>query len=113
MPESFFRYRGVRPVLDTTDQAEWDVAGYQISEAMMQRIARRLTSVMFSNEDRVVGPVRVRELEGFDVMFTVHRDGPEVVITIGGLRPPDAKNPTEEILKKLDVVATFRGALGI
>lgn len=98
--------------MDTTEQAEFDVAGYQIGDATMERIAARLKAVPLSSQDRVVGDIRVRLLEGYDVIFIVGRGLDRFVVTIGGVRPPDANDPTEKILQRLGIVAIFRGAWG-
>lgn len=113
MTGSAFRVRGIQIVVDTTEQAEFDVAGYQIGDAAMERIARRLKAMPFSSQDRVVGDIRVRLLEGYDVIYIVGRELDKLVVTIGGLRPPDPNDPTENILHRLGMVAMFRGATGV
>lgn len=113
MTESAFRHRGLRVVVDTTEKAEFDIRGYQIGTAMMERIAGRLCAVVFSPEDRVVGDVRVRLLEGYDIIFFVARDRDVIVVTIGGVRVPDKAKPTEGILKSLGLAAILRGASGV
>jgi len=47
MAGNAFRVRGVRIVVDTTAEAEFDLAGYQIADATMQRIGNRLETVPF------------------------------------------------------------------
>lgn len=113
MDDSAFRYRGLKVVVDTTEKAEFAIKGYQISDARMERIARRLRESAFSSADRIVGDIRVRELEGYEVVFIVGRDRDTLVITIGAVEVPNADNPIEEILQKLGPVAIFRGASGV
>ena len=113
MARSVIRDRGLSVVVDTTEVAEWDIAGYRVSDAALERIASRLAAVTHSPEDRVVGDVRVRELEGMDVIFTLSREPRLIVVTIGGVRPPDAEKPTEAILKALGTIATLEGSSGI
>jgi hypothetical protein len=113
VPRSVIRDRGLKVVVDTTEVAEWDLAGYRLPDSAVERIASRLAAVPHSPEDRVVGDVRVRELEGMDVIFTISREPGLIVVTIGGVRPPDPETPTEGILKALGHIATFRGAIGL
>jgi len=110
---SEFIRRGVKVVAETTEKAEFDIRGYQITDAAMDQIAARLKEVLFSSEDRCVGDLRIRELEGYDVVHFVGRDGDRIVVTIAQLRVPDPDNPTERILEKLGRAAIFRGATGL
>lgn len=110
---SHFRYRGVEVVVDTTEIAEHDIAGFQISAFDLNAIAENLLSETFSPRDRLVGALRVRELKGYDVIFTVGREERLVVITIGSIRPPDPLEKTEVTLKRLGVLAMLRGASGL
>ncbi|MCK0094286.1 hypothetical protein MWU60_01780 [Yoonia sp. F2084L] len=107
------RHRGIKVIIDTTEVAELEIAGYQITDADLDLITKNLTQSTFSPRDRVVGPVRIRLLKGYDVMFLVGREGANVVITIGSIRPPDPNEPTEDALKRLGILATLRGASGI
>jgi len=113
LTESAFRYRGLKVVVDTTEKAEFAIKGYQIGDARMERIARRLRVSAFLQDDRIVGDIRVRELEGYDVAFIVGRDRDTLVITIGAVEVPNPDNPIEELLQKLGSVAIFRGASGV
>jgi len=111
--DSAFRYRGLKVVVDTTEKAEFDIAGYQIPDAAMETIASQLRDVSFSLRDRVIGDARVRAIDGYDVVFIIGREDDTVVITIGAVLMPDPANPTEELLKKLGPIAIFRGASGV
>ncbi len=113
MSDSVFRYRGLKVVVDTTEKAEFDIKGYQISDARMERIGARLRESALSRQDRIVGDIRVREMEGYDVVFIVGREGDTLVITIGAVEVSDPDNPIEKILQKLGPVAIFRGATGL
>ncbi|SIN97016.1 hypothetical protein [Vannielia litorea] len=110
---SEFTRRGVKVVAETTEKAEFDIRCYHITDAAMDRIAARLKEALFSPDDRVVGDLRIRELEGYDVVHFVGRDGDRIVVTIAQLRVPDPDNPTERILEKLGRAAIFRGATGL
>ncbi|MCF6232124.1 MAG: hypothetical protein L3J36_03330 [Rhodobacteraceae bacterium] len=46
--------------VDTTEKAEFSIKGYQISDARMERIARRLREAAFSPVDRIAGDIRAR-----------------------------------------------------
>lgn len=113
MAQSVFRQRGIPVVLDTTEVAELDAALYGIGNDVMERIGRNLLKVTHSPRDRPVGEARVRELEGFDVIFMIVSDAMSIRIVIAGLRPPDPEDPTEEYLRKIGLVAKLRGAFGV
>lgn len=100
-------------VIDTTEKAEFDIMGYQIPDATMEAIASQLRDVSFSRRDRIVGDVRVRECDGYDIVFIIGREENTMVITIGAVILPDPQSPTEELLQKLGPIAIFRGALGL
>mgnify|MGYP006909078763 CR=1 FL=1 len=111
--ESEFRYRGVKTLVDTTDTAEFDIASIPVSEETLTKIARNLKALPHSPRDRVVGDVRLREVENLDIVFFITRELDAVVVNIGGVVIPDPNNPTEEVLKKLGTMAILRGAVGI
>lgn len=113
MARSPVRHRRVRTVVDAVESADLDMAHYAISEDTLRRIALNLRDHPFSAEDRVVGDIRIREVAGLDVIFIISREESALVITIGGLRPPDPKQPSERILKFLAKLAIFRGASGV
>lgn len=100
-------------VADTTNSAEFDIRGLQISDGALDSAVRNLKETLFSPRDRVVGDARVRELDGFDYVFFIARDQINIVVTVAGVRVPDPSNPTEEILKKVGLTAMFRGATGL
>lgn len=63
MADSPLRYRGIEVVVDTTIPAEFDIAGYRLGERFIENVAKQLSEVTFSRDDRTVGPVRIREIE--------------------------------------------------
>ncbi|MDF0602943.1 hypothetical protein P1J78_19545 [Psychromarinibacter sp. C21-152] len=99
--------------MDTTEKAEFEIRGLQIPDSTMERIASRLRDVTFSFEDRVVGAVRVRELEGYEVVFLVGREDQTLVVTIGAVEVPNPDDPVEAVLKRLGPLAILRGASGL
>jgi hypothetical protein len=112
MDDPPFRHRGVQILVDTTETAELDIELYGISPETANAIARTLRALPQSAADRSVGNFLIREVLGFDVVFIVGRAGRDVVITIGRIRPPDTQEPTELLLKYLNIAAIFRGATG-
>ena len=113
MPDSPFRFRGVRVVVDTVETAEHDIALYAVPEDTVALIGQSLAALPQSKEDRAVGSFLIREIAGFDVVFIVGREGADIVVTIGRIRPPDPAKPTEVILRNLNLAAIFRGATGL
>ncbi len=110
---SSIRYRGLTPVVDTTEAAEWDVADLGLSDADLDRIALNLRELPVSTADRTVGAIRVRESDGLDILFHIQREERLEVITICGLRRPTPDDPTEAILKRLGALAIIRSATGL
>ena len=113
MSEKLFRYRGVSVVVDTTETAEFDIALHGVGPRDLEAIHRSLTTVILSESDRSVGPVRIREIAGLDIAFLTTREADRIVITIGAIQPPSADDPMEEVLNRIGVIAMFRGAAGV
>lgn len=113
MSDSPFRFRGLDIVVDTGLAAELDIELYSIPPQAVLNIGRALKAQPQSSDDRAVGNFLIREISGFDVVFIVGREGAQVVVTIGRIRPPDPAAPTEDILKSLNIVAMFRGVTGL
>jgi hypothetical protein len=110
MSSDLFRYRGVSIAVDMAETADMDVLLYGLSEKDLKGIHKSLTELVHSPSDRHIGGFSIREVRGYDVVFIVGREKKTVVVTIGRIVPPDPKNPTEQILKLLNIAATFRGA---
>jgi len=113
MSDSGFRHRGIEVVVDTTLPAEFDMAGFQLSENFARNLVHRLRTVTFSATDRCHGIVRIREIDGYDVLFVVGREEKTVVITIGGVLIAESRSTTQELMQRANAIATLRGALGI
>lgn len=113
MSDSPFRFRGVRVRVDTVETAELDVILYDVPEKVVERIGHSLAGSVQLATDRAVGSFLIREFEGFDIVFIVGREGAEIVVTIGRIRPVDPENPTEVILRNLNLAAIFRVASGL
>ena len=113
MAETHFRYRNLTVVVDTTELAEFDRQNLVLSDAEMERVAFVLKKEPFSAESRYVGNLIVREVLGYDFIYFVGREGPNSVVTIWGIRKPDPKNRTEEVLKLLTQVDMWRGVTGL
>ena len=79
----------------------------------MERIGARLKAVTFSPEDQIEGGVRIRRLEGYDVLFLVTRDSNVAYITIGGVILAEGSDPRASALKLAEKIATLRGAVGL
>ena len=80
-----FRRRGLQVVVDTTHFAELDFADNFISETDQERIAKDLKHILRSENDRVEGYLRIREvIEGWEVVFTHHQVGSDYVVLVVG-----------------------------
>jgi len=93
--------------------AELDIKGFQLSDPFLDRIARQLKLVPFSESDRLAEGLRIRQIDGYDVICVLSRDHSDVIVTIAGIRLPSVTNPTERILRKLNFLAMVRSALGL
>lgn len=113
MGKGALRYRGVTPVVDTTEAAEWDIADLGLSDTALDRIAHNLKALPVSPADRTTGQIHIREIEGIDVLFHMHREERLQVILICGLRRPTPEEPTEALLNRLGPLAILRSATGI
>ena len=109
---SHFRKRGRVPVVDTTSVAELDFALYGLTEERQERIAKSLKEVPLSIEDEAVGTLHARRFDDVEVIFTIVDVDGTWTITIGAVRPVDPKDPMIVWLKRVEAVATFRGAFG-
>lgn len=99
MSESQFRNRGLKVVVDTTEQCEFDFVSHQIAPEQQERIAGNLKALPNSPRDRYFGDVRVREvLDGWDVAFVIGHDANDWVILMIGLEAAG------EMEKHLDVL---------
>ena len=113
MTDSPFRYRGLQVAVDTTETAEFDRELYDITAAAFEAIGTSLARLPHSVDDRLVGDIRIREIDGIDVIFLLSREDATLVATIIGLRPPTPNDPTDAILKRLGTLAILRGASGL
>ena len=107
------RYRGLEVVVDKTEAAEFDIKGLQISETLLDVVARSLKAVTYSDHDLVVNGARVRTLGDYQYVFFVSRDKQAIVITICGVVPVEDNDATEGILRALDFAAMLRSATGV
>ena len=105
MDEELFRFRGVRVVVDTVQTAEFDIKLYEVPDATVERVVHSLTDAVHLSSDRAVGPLLIREVDGFDVVFILGREEADIVVTIGRIMRADPENPTEVILRNLNIVA--------
>ena len=113
MQGSPFRYRGVTVVVDTAQSAEFDIRYYSVPGDTVTRIGDAVLRLPQAATDRAVGPFLIREIEAFDVVWMIGREGRDAVITIYRIRPPDPADPTERILQSLNLAAMLRGATGV
>ncbi|WP_308916820.1 hypothetical protein [Jannaschia sp. LMIT008] len=110
---SYFAKRGLPVRVVTTEQAEFDIAQFGLSERVVEAIGKNLQEVAFSPRDREVAGIRIRELHGYEVMFLTTKVGNAFEVAVGSIRPPDPSDPVDEKLKRLGFLATFRSAFGI
>lgn len=104
-----FRNRGLKVVVDTTQEAEFDFASHQISRKQQERIAANLKKIPISEGDRVYGDVNLREaVPGWDVAFVRALDGAEWVILIIGAEPAGQMEEHFEYLRRSGMKALPR-----
>ena len=85
---SAFRNRGLTVSVDTTLQAEFDFASWQITDDDQEAIASNLQALPISPRDSYHGHLRVRELKGWDVGFTIAPDENGWVLLIMAIEKP-------------------------
>lgn len=85
---SEFRNRGLRVVVDTTIEAEWRIASLQVPSATVERFAKVLKTTPFSVDDLYFGLLRIRQIDDWDVGFTISQDEEVWVITIWTVELP-------------------------
>ena len=111
--ESVFRRRGVDVQVDTSKPAEFDIKGYQISDASLEKIGKRLKTLPVSPEDKVVNGFRIRTHDNYDVIFDVSRDKLGVTVTILGIIPIQEESTLSAVRAAIETIAATRGALGV
>lgn len=111
MPDSSFRKRGLKVVVDTTEQAEFDFALHRISPVDQERIATNLKAMPSSPRDQHVGSVRIREaIAGWDVAFVITPDGHEIVVLVIGIDGAGALESQFELLGRAAIKSLPPGA---
>ena len=108
-----FRHRGIKVVVDTTDTAEFDIQGYQLTVEFLQAVERNFTSVPFSDNDICEGSLRARTIDDYDFFFIVGRLEGEMVVTIGGIQPHESEAALHKALKIAEKIVVLRGAAGV
>ena len=108
-----FRYRGIEVVVDTTQPAELQINGYQVSPSDIEAIERNLSDVMMSDGDQTIGDFRIRVIKGYEVAFVLGREDDLVVVTIAAVVPRQARYRLADVLKGLGKIAIIRGATGL
>lgn len=108
-----FRHRGIKVFVDTTDTAEFDIQGYQLTDDFLKTIAKNFTSVPFSKDDICEGNLRARIIDGYDFFFIFSRIDDKMVVTIGGVELHESETALRKALKIADRVGILRSATGI
>ena len=110
---SEFRYRSLNVLVDTTQPAEFQIQGYQLSDRFMDRVAKSFKAAPLSLSDMEYGALRLRSIDGYDFVFVLGRDVDGLVVTIGDVWPTEKRPKFEELLKKGEFIAMLRGASGM
>ena len=105
--------RGIRVEVETIEPAEFDLASHQLGEEFLGRAARNLANVPVSGRDVVEGPVRIRNMDGFDIAFLLHRSDHRLIVTIGRVWPEEKRARMRSLSQQAEMVAMPRGATGI
>lgn len=101
------------PVVDTTMLAEQDFAHYNLSGDFVEKIARELVQNTLSRFDDVIGDVRVRTIDDFDISFFLGRKEDKVIITIGSVLPISAPTRLAQLIKTAKILGQARTILGV
>ncbi|WP_170370845.1 hypothetical protein [Ruegeria arenilitoris] len=96
-----------------TDTAEWDIEAYHVTKSDEDAIISNLEATPVSEEDKLKGTVRYRQVRDWEVVFQIGSSEVEVMVDICGIRPPLEEPKTQKIQRALEKVATVRGTLGI
>ena len=110
---SVFEKRGVAVSIVTTDVAELDAALYGLSDERVEVIGRNIKSLPTSRTDRAVGPMLVRTIEGYDVLYVVTTTPEGISIVVSGISPVETGELASDALRITELIAMFRGALGV
>ncbi|MEM0937787.1 MAG: hypothetical protein AAGJ91_17985 [Pseudomonadota bacterium] len=86
---------------------------HHLDDHFLDRVARNLSIVPLSPRGLLEGPVRVREIEGYDLAFLVARRPEAMVITIVRIWPKGERSMQMRVMQALGVIALFRDASGV
>ncbi len=98
--------------VDTTLTAEFDIEAIGLGTDTLASVSQDLQTNSTSNDDRIVGDMRVRQIGDVDVMFFNAREARDLVVTICGFRRPDPTNPTEKVMRLAGVDASLLKPMG-
>ena len=108
-----FRNRGLPVHVDTTAPAELDIQLFSVPDTTVQRIGDALERVPISPTDTPFGPLLRREVDGHFVYFLPAYDaGHDAVVLVVCIRPTSGEDDLT-FRELVELVATFRGAIGI
>lgn len=110
---SGFRRRGLQTVVDTAATAELDFQFLSLTEAELNAIAGSIRALVVSPDDETLGSLRVRRIDGRDVVFEIVPTEVEIVAMVMRVLKPDPERSTATLLSAMTATATFRSAFGI
>ena len=113
MPDEKFRRRGMPVEVDTTEPAEFQIKGFQLSDDFLSKVIRDFKTIPFRRNDPSYGVARVRSVDGFDFLYVVGLQDGQLTVTIGDLWATEKSPLIEQVLKKADLLAIIRGASGL
>ena len=76
-------------------------------------MGRSLVAVPLSEADRIVGLYQIRRIADCDVVFSQQYAAGSVVILLCHVLRAEDDDRLDDLLRRLEVVATFRGAFGV
>jgi len=95
------------------EAAEFDILHYGLDDAFIQKAARSIAMMPLAAGDLVEAGIRLRRMDGFDIVYLLARSDGRLVATILRVWPERESDRMRKILQGIDLLAMLRGAAGV
>ena len=95
------------------EAAEFDVLHRGLDDAFIQKAARSIAMMPLAAGDLVEAGIRLRRMDGFDIVYLLARSDGRLVATILRVWPERESDRMRKILQGIDLLAMLRGAAGV